>query len=312
MAAKTVFMFSGQGSQYYQMGRQLFDDNAVFRQSMLRLDDLAYAHAGERIVDAIYAHGKADVFDRTRLTHPAIFMVEYSLAQALIDAGVQPDLVLGASMGSFAAAAVAGHIAVDDALVAVLEQAMAFEATCARGGMLAVLGAPALFDEPFMQRSTLAGINFDGHFALAAADAELDLICHELTRRDVNHQRLAVAYAYHSPAIDPAEPRFGAFMDRVARRKGQVPLVCCERAATLTDLPPDFYWRAVRHRLRFQQAIGHLERQGRHRYIDLGPAGTLATFVKYGLDPASASSAHALLTPYGRDSKNLAALLASA
>lgn len=312
MAAKTVFMFSGQGSQYYQMGKQLFDDNALFRQSMLRLDDLAHAYGGERIVDAIYGGGKADLFDQTRLTHPAIFMVEYSLARTLIGAGIEPDLVLGASLGAFAAAAVAGYIGVDDALEAVLEQAMAFDATCERGGMLAVLGAPALFDEPFMQRSTMAGINFEGHFAVAGADAELDLIGHGLTGRDVNHQRLAVSYAYHSPAIDPAEARFGAFMGGVARREGHVPLVCCARAETLTDLPDDFYWRAVRSPLRFQQAIGHLERQGQHRYIDLGPAGTLATFVKYGLDRASASSAHALLTPYGRDSKNLAALLAHA
>src|SRR6266571_5342822 len=103
MNCRTVFMFSGQGSQYYQMGRQLFDENPVFREWMMRLDALAHAATGRRVVNAIYGSGKAEIFDQTSLTHPAIFMVEFALAQCLIAQGTRPDMTLGSSLGSFAA-----------------------------------------------------------------------------------------------------------------------------------------------------------------------------------------------------------------
>jgi acyl transferase domain-containing protein len=312
MSAKTVFMFSGQGSQYFQMGKQLFEENAVFRQWMVRLDGLAREIAGHRVIDAIYSSGKAEVFDQTRLTHPAIFMIEYSLAQCLIHEGVKPDLTLGTSLGSFAAAVVAGYLAVEDAMKAVLKQAAVFEASCERGGMIAILADPALYQETFLsQGSEMAGVNFSSHFAVSAPQANLETIESDLKRRGVTHQRLAVSFAFHSRWIDNAEQQFLSFMRSVPRGEGSLPLVCCERAATLTELPEDFFWRVVRHPIRFREAVAQLEQHGQHRYIDVGPAGTLASFVKYGLPKTSGSTAHSILTPYGQDQKNLTALLVS-
>lgn len=313
MAGRTVFMFSGQGSQYYGMGKQLFEENKVFRHWMTRLDRLAHGLAGRHLVDAIYGGRISDVFAETALTHPAIFMVEYALAQCLIDGGIEPDLVMGASLGSFAAAAVAGQLDVEDALAAVLEQAAAFEATCEPGGMLAVLGPPALFDEYFIgSRSELAGVNFDSHFVVSARQAELHAIESGLNQRGITCQRLPVSFAFHSPAIDAARERFVNYMRCVPLRRGSLPLVCCAQGGEANAPAADYFWQVVRSPMRFRDALAHLERQGTHRYIDVGPAGTLATFVKYGLPASSASTAVALLTPYGRDGKNLAALLATA
>src|SRR5215212_6073962 len=117
MSLHNVFLFSGQGSQYFQMGRALFETNRTFRTWMTRLDDLARQCSGRSVLDTLYSdrYAKGDPFDRTLLSHQAIFMVEYSLAQTLIEAGVWPDLVLGASLGSFAAASVAEILAVEDA-----------------------------------------------------------------------------------------------------------------------------------------------------------------------------------------------------
>jgi acyl transferase domain-containing protein len=178
---------------------------------MVRLDELAHriagsAHRGDLLRGA-------EVFDQTLLTHPAIFMVEYSLAQCLMHAGVKPDLTLGASLGSFAAATVAGYMEVEDAMTAVLEQAAAFEASCERGGMVAVLADPSLHDEDFLnERSEMAGVNFDTHFAVSAAQADVDAIESVLKKRGVTHQRLAVSFAYHSRWIENARERFTSFM----------------------------------------------------------------------------------------------------
>ncbi len=308
-------MFSGQGSQYFHMGRALFEGNHTFRSWMLQLDAGVRRISGTSVVDQLYsdANRKSDVFDRTLLTHPAIFMVEYSLAQCLMHEGVQPDMVLGASLGTFAAAAVAGSVDVDDALSVVVRQAMAFEESCEPGGMIAVLADPALFGESFLRdRSELAGVNFSTHFIVSARRTDLDGIEADLRGRDVSFQRLPVSFAFHSRWIESAKEAFASTVRSVPYRQGRIPLICCERTDVWSDLSEEYFWDVVRHPIRFRETVARLETHGAHRYIDVGPAGTLATFLKYGLPATSKSTVHSILTPFGVDQKNLAALLASA
>lgn len=314
MISETVFMFSGQGSQYFQMGRSLYDNNATFREWMIRLDEIARPSAGVSVIETLYSdlRRKGEPFDRTLLTHPAIFMVEYSLAQALIHAGVTPDMVLGVSMGSFAAAAVAGFIGVEDALTAVLRQAMALEECCEPGGMIAVLADPALFAEDSLGgRSELAAVNFSSHFVVSARQAELAEIEAVLKKRNVGHQRLPVSFPFHSQWIDNAKAPFESFMRSIPCKQGQLPLVCCDQTAILSDLSEDYFWNVVRQPIRFRETTARLEQQGARRYIDVGPAGTLATFLKYGLPATTTSTMHAILTPYGVDQRNFATVSAS-
>ncbi|HKO55148.1 MAG TPA: acyltransferase domain-containing protein [Thermoanaerobaculia bacterium] len=310
----TIFMFSGQGSQYFQMGKELFDSDETFRGWMLRLDETARRTAGQSVIETLYsdAHGKGEPFDRTLLTHPAIFMVEYSLAQSLMHAGIRPEMVLGVSVGSFAAAAVAGCVDVDDALTAVIRQAMALEEWGEPGGMTAVLADPALFDQDFFRgRGELAAVNFSSHFVVSARRSELVAIEAVLKQRNVSHQRLPVSFPFHSQWMDKARPAFEPFMRSVRRTKARLPLVCCDRTTTLSDLSDSFFWDVVRHPIRFRETIARLEREGGRRYVDVGPAGTLATFLKYGLPESTKSSVYSILTPFGRDRKNLAAVSSS-
>ncbi|HYC89894.1 MAG TPA: acyltransferase domain-containing protein [Thermoanaerobaculia bacterium] len=310
----TVFLFSGQGSHYFHMGRELFEQNDTFRGWMLRLDDIARQAAGSSVVETLYssARGKAEPFDRTIMTNPAILMVEYSLAQALMDEGVWPDQVLGASMGTFAAAAVAGWIDIDDALRAVIRQAQALEESCPAGGMIAVLADPALFAQDFLSaRGELAGVNFSSHFVVTAKRPELAEVEAELRTRGIGHQKLPVSFAFHSRWIDEAKAPFVSFMRSVPRKRGRLPLVCCDRVGVVDELTDEYLWDVVRRPIRFREAIARIEQQGPHRYIDAGPAGTLATFLKYSLPKSTASTVHAILTPYGLDRKNLAAVSAA-
>ena len=313
MPAKTIFMFSGQGSQYYQMGMQLYQQDAVFRHWMNRLDALARDLSGRQVVATIYGSPKTDVFGRLALTHPAIFMVEVALARCLIAQGVEPDLTLGASLGSFAAAVIGGHMTMEDALAAVLHQAETVERLCEPGGMIAIMADPALHAEAFLhERSDLAALNFGTHFAVSARQADLAPIEAWLRQRELVHQRLPVGFAFHSRWIEAARQPVAAFMRSRPMSRGGLPLVCCEGARTLAALPGDHVWQMVRNPIRFHDTVAHLERSGPHRYIDVGPSGTLATFVKYGLPKASQSSTHAILTPFGQDIRNLDALLAAA
>lgn len=311
---QTVFMFSGQGSQYFQMGKALYDGNDTFRGWMQRLDEVARQASGSSVIATLYSdvHKKSDSFDRLIVTHPAIFMVEYALAQALMREGVRPDAVLGVSMGSFTAAAIAGFLDVEDALQAVIRQAAAVEESGEAGGMTAILGDPAMFSEDFLGgRSALAAVNFATHFVVSAPTSELAAIEAVLRQRNVTYQRLPITFPFHSHWIENAKTPFTSFMESIRRREGNLPLVCCERAEVVSELSDDYFWDVVRQPMRFREATARLEQQGPRRYVDVGPAGTLATFLKYGQMMSAGSSAHAILTPFGADQKNFAALVAA-
>ena len=140
------------------------------------------------------------------------------------------------------------------------------------------------------------------------AVAEIEAV---LKKDNVVHQRLPVSFAFHSRWIDRARGPFESFMRSIRCTEGRLPLVCCDQAAILSGLSDDYFWNVVRHPIRFREAVALLEQQAPHRYIDVGAAGTLATFLKYGLPPATRSTVHAILTPFGGDQKNLAAVSAS-
>ena len=311
-AAKTVFMFSGQGSQYFQMGKDLFEKNDVFRASMLRLDDLVRQISGVPVLATLYEDGrhKGDPFDRTLLTHPAIFMVEYSLAQTLMQSGLKPDMVLGVSLGSFAAAAIAGFLDVEEALAGVVRQAIALEESCEPGAMIAVLGDPKLFEQDFLGgRSELAAVNFASHFVVSARQADLEPIEAGLRSREIAYQRLPVSFPFHSQWIEKGRERFEPFMQSIRYKPATLPYACCDRAAVVSELPRDYFWNIVRHPMLFREMTARLEEEGPRRYVDVGPAGTLATFLKYSLPATTTSTMHPILTPYGLDQRNLAAVV---
>ena len=121
-----IFMFPGQGSHYYHMGRELFEKQPYFRAWMLKGDRLVQERLGCSVLEHLYGleNKKTTPFTRTLLTYPAVFLVQYSLAQTLLEQGLEPDYVLGVSMGSFAALAVAGVLSYEEALLAAIEQAV--------------------------------------------------------------------------------------------------------------------------------------------------------------------------------------------
>jgi bacillaene synthase trans-acting acyltransferase len=314
MSDKIVFMFSGQGSHHFQMARALFEQERVFRDSMTRLDGIVRDLAGSSVLEALYspANPKGATFDRIQLTHPAIFMVEYSLAQSLMRAGVEPDITLGASLGSFAAAAVSGFITAEDALAAVIRQASVMDECCTPGGMYAVLSNPALYAQPFLSaNSAMAGVNFSSHFVVSARRAQFASIEAGLRANAVAFQRLPVSFAFHSEWIEEARGPFESFTRTLRLKPGELPFVSCHDAAPAAELADGFFWRVVREPIRFRDAITRLEGSGAYRYIDVGPASTLATFLKYALPAGTRSTVLPILSPYGHDQKNLAAVMAA-
>lgn len=290
------------------MGKELFETETVFRDWMHRLDRIVYERLGQSVIDEIYSpeRDKSAIFDRTLLTHPAIFMVEYSLAQALIAYGINPDKVVGVSLGSFAAAAVAGFVHYEDILNVAIQQAMVIEDRCEAGGMVAVMADPSLYGDGFISsHSELVSVNFSDHFTISAKCHSLVMIERKLAMDDITFQRLPVSYAFHSRWIDSARDLFQDSIKSTRFRAGRLPLISCDQMTSLASLPDDFFWNVVRMPIRFRETIAKIEIDSSPCYIDVGPSGTLATFLKYTLPKDSNSLLYTVLTPYGREKSKL-------
>ncbi len=303
-----VFMFSGQGSQYYQMGRTFYDNNAKFRSVLLRLNNVATPLLGRSIIDVLYddRRQKDEAFNDIKLTSVAIFIVEYALARTLIDDGFNPDILLASSMGTYAAAATAGALDPEAIIECLVKLATIYETRCRKGGMIAVLGSRNLHrDVPVLHdHADLAAANFDAHFVISTSEEYLDEISAVLLNEDVTFQRVAVSYPFHSRWIDNVKEAALEVLGTLHYRRPSVPIVCCARTAALDAVTPECIWNTVRKPIEFERTIVELERRGSHDYVDVGPAGTLVTFLKYALPPTSASRKYPLLSPFGRELEN--------
>lgn len=312
MKRRNVFMFSGQGSNYYQMGRPLFQQNQRFRFHMGNLDEVAADLLGASVLKIIYddANPKSKVFDRTLHTNPALFMVEYSLASVLIENNVKPDVVLGASLGTYVAICASNCGGPFDVLTTVINLARIFETSCARGGMIAVMDRLQTYSsDSLLEECDVAASNFDRQFVLSARAEALNAIHEALGRRNIASHRLPVSIPFHSRWTDVAESTSLDLLESLRLRSSDIPVFCCANLTATREVGPKFLWRSTRGRMEFAKVCAQVERLGPCRYIDLGPTGTLATFLKYILPTASASEVWSIMSPLGRDVEKLDDLL---
>ncbi|MEV4315697.1 ACP S-malonyltransferase [Actinocrispum sp. NPDC049592] len=307
MSTPTVFMFSGQGSQHYRMAAELYQSEPVFRAELDRLDAMVGELAGQSVVARLYGSGRVgDAFTDTLVTHPAIVMIELAVAELLRADGIVPDLLLGSSLGEFTAAAVAGVLTVPECLGLVVSQARALQGL-PPGGMLAVLGDPALHNRmPELRDGTdLAARNGPEHFVISGAQDALVRAEAALREAGVPCQRVPVEHAFHSRLLDSRRAACGDLLRGLRLRPPQIPVISCASAGRVDEPTPEHYWRVVSGPIEFERAIRGLEAQGPHRYIDLGPSGTLHNLTAAILG-ASRGRSYPLLSMFGRDSRLLA------
>ncbi|WP_369168025.1 ACP S-malonyltransferase [Streptomyces sp. R28] len=302
-----VFMFSGQGSQYYRMGEELFESDEVFRTALRRYDAVAAELLGESVLDRILdpARRKNDPFVDTRLTHPAIVMIELALAETLRAAGIEPDYLLGSSLGEYAAAVVSGSIDAETCLRLLVRQAESLPAG-PRGGLLAVITRPDGRDRiPALPGCEVAARNYPGHIVVAGTDADLDRAEAALRAAEVLHQRVPVEYAYHSSLMDGVLAECRAVFDGVAFAPPRVPWVSCVDGRLVERPGADHFWQVARRPIEFERAMAAMRARGDFLYLDLSPSGTLHNFVRGNLPAGDRSRSLPLLSPFGHDPRAL-------
>ncbi|MWV45530.1 acyltransferase domain-containing protein [Paenibacillus sp. HJL G12] len=303
-------MFGGQGSQYYQMGIELYRMHPVFRSWMNRLDSLVSEIAGFSVIAHLYDDRKSLVmdFDNLTHTHPAIFMIQYSLARTLMEEGIEPDVLLGLSLGEYVSAAVANVVEVEAMLETVLLQSELIQSACEKGGMIAILSNSDLYDTfpQLHMASSLVAVNYDGHFVIAGKEAGLSSVESWLSTNGILHQRLPVSYAFHSAYMEPIKTAYMHHLRSLTYQAPTVPWLPCASGDFCEAANANHLWQAIREPMRLGEALKILEQQQQdYMYVDLSPSGTLAAMVTKIQGRSDNSRILPIITKFNQDASHL-------
>jgi len=289
VAPRVSFLFPGQGAQHVDMGRGLYEAEPVFRRQVDECAEVLRPELGLDLRRILYpARGDGDEeraaaqLAETRLTQPALFVIEHALACLWRSWGVEPQAMMGHSLGEYVAACLAGVFTRDDAVRLLARRARLVQ-QLPGGAMLAVRGTPEELDGRLPPGLSVAAINSPSLTVVSGTvDAMLSFEA-DLAARGVGCRRLLTSHAFHSAMLDPVLEPFAALFDGLTLKEPGMPWVSSLtgdwiRPEEATD--PLYWVRQMREPVRFQQGLGVLLAEPGAILLEVGPAQALSSLAR--------------------------------
>ncbi|BBC27199.1 type I polyketide synthase [Pseudanabaena sp. ABRG5-3] len=282
-----VFMFSGQGSQYVNMGKDLYDHEAVFREYFDRCCNILLPILGNDLRQIIYPNAdrlesSTHQLQQTAIAQPAIFAIAYALAQQWIAWGIKPKAMIGHSIGEYVAACLSG--------VMTLQEALAIVAI--RGKLMQQLPAGAMLAIPLTEQEiepwlgsdlSIAAINSSN---LCVVSGEIDAIAQleqKLKSQEVDCRRLHTSHAFHSSMMEPMLTEFRSHIAKVRLNPPQIPYISNVSGNWITAreaTDPDYWVRHIRQPVNFAAGLQILLQEPQQVLLEIGAGRTLSTLAK--------------------------------
>jgi len=313
-----VFMFGGQGTQYFQMGKELYHTDKIFRDTMDACSNIYQSEYGQSLIDVIYDEEKKNLkFDNILDTHPALFSIGYSLSHVLMQKGFMPSAVVGHSLGEYIAATISGVMSYEDAMRLVIYQSQLVREKC-RGAIASILAPVNIYyqKEDLFGDVTLAGVNSRENFFISGSEDDLSRICEWLEEKEsIMTIRLPVNYGFHSNLIDPIKHELIDLASSIHIKKPNISLYSCVTGRLLEKSNLHNYgsylWDIVRGPVKFDFLIRSNFRGNSENFlVDLSASASLYSFLKQGEDEGFSCGYGYAINQFGNNSNSLANLVA--
>ncbi len=282
-----VFMFPGQGSQYVNMGLNLYGHESVFREAVDRCAQILEPLLGRDLREVMYpADGDEETaavsLRQTFFTQPALFTIEYALAQLWQSWGVKPQAMIGHSIGEFVAACLAGVFSLEDALKLVATRGrLMWELP---GGSMLSVRLPALqVEKRLSEELAIAAINGPSLCVVSGPTEAIATLQQELEAEEIVCRHLHTSHAFHSPMMDSIIEPFAEVVKTIKLASPQMPFVSTVTADWITDeqATDPMYWAShLRSTVRFAEGVQTLWQQPDRVLLEVGPRTTAATLAR--------------------------------
>ena len=276
---KIAFVFTGQGAQYLGMGQQLYQTQTTFRRILDQCDQILRPHLGKSLIELLYSdNSEGALLNETAYTQPALFAIAYALTQLWKSWGIEPNALIGHSLGEYAAACVAGVFSLEEGLNLIVQRAQLMQSLPPGGSMVAVFADEATVSKVLTEFDSslvsIATLNSAQNTVISGQASEMQKIVKILEQQGIKTHPLKVSHSFHSPLIDPILDRWEEIAEQFQFAKPKIPLVSNLTGNFFSEqaIPDAHYWRCqTRSPVRFKEGIDALLGQGYELFVEIGP-----------------------------------------
>ncbi|MBC6435614.1 type I polyketide synthase [Nostoc sp. HG1] len=283
---KLVFVFSGQGPQWWAMGRELLEQEPVFRATIEECDALIKSHTNWSLLAELTADITQSRLQETEIAQPAIFALQVALARLWRAWGIEPKAVVGHSLGEVAAAHIAGVLSLADAVQLICDRGRLMQQATGNGKMAAVELSAAETERwlrGYEGRLAIAAINSPTSTVVSGEPAAIESFLELLQREQptVFCKLLPVNYAFHSPQMLPFAEELVETLDQLQPQAAKIPIfsTVTGQSSNGADFDAAYWGRNLQQPVRFAPAIEELVNAGQTIFLEISPHPVLSGYI---------------------------------